>query len=201
MRKFQRWMAIPEPQSVLNSLIVFDFRGVHGEMGLAVRLRDFVRQELAHSPRFLFHVGAVSTSHPPPVGFLGRFVVERSGEHKNQLDLKLGGTGAIVNLVRLFALEYGVEKTNTLARLIALRELRAIEPQLAEDLAQAFEFLLGLRLRVQLEQLQRGEKPSNYVDPRQLSSLDRTLLKEAFRVVRRAQAVVRERFHLEQAGE
>jgi CBS domain-containing protein len=201
MRKFQRWMAIPEPQSVLNSLIVFDFRGVHGEMGLAVRLRDFVRQELAHSPRFLFHVAAVSTSHPPPVGFLGRFVVERSGEHKNQLDLKLGGTGAIVNLVRLFALEYGVEETNTLARLIALRELRAIEPQLAEDLAQAFEFLLGLRLRVQLEQLQRGEKPSNYVDPRQLSSLDRTLLKEAFRVVGRAQAVVRERFHLEQAGE
>uniref|UniRef100_A0A7C5VUA2 DUF294 domain-containing protein n=1 Tax=Thermomicrobium roseum TaxID=500 RepID=A0A7C5VUA2_THERO len=194
-------MAVPEPQSVLSSLIVFDFRGVHGELALATELRSYVKQELAHSPRFLFHVAALSTAHPPPLGFLGRFVVERSGEHKNQLDLKIGGTGAIVNLVRLFALEHGIEETNTLARLLALREARAIESQLADDLAQAFEFLLGLRVRVQLEQLQRGERPSNFVDPRQFSSLDRTLLKEAFRVIGRTQAVVRERFHLEQAGE
>ncbi|MCX2727613.1 DUF294 nucleotidyltransferase-like domain-containing protein [Thermomicrobium sp. 4228-Ro] len=200
-RKFRNWMAVPEPQSVLNSLIVFDFRGVRGELALATALREFVRQELSHSPRFLFHVAAVSTAQPPPLGFLGRFVVERSGEHKNQLDLKMGGTGAIVNLVRLFALEHGVEETNTLARLLALLEVQAIERQLADDLAQAFEFLLGLRLRMQLDQLQRGERPSNHVDPRQLSTLDRTLLKEAFRVIGRAQAVVRERFHLEQAGE
>lgn len=200
-RKFRSWMAVPEPQAVLSSLIVFDFRGVHGELALATTLREFVGQELSHSPRFLFHVAAVSTSQPPPLGFLGRFVVERSGEHRNQLDLKLGGTGAIVNLVRLFALEHGIEETNTLARVTALREQRAIEPQLADDLARAFEFLLDLRVRVQLEQLQRGEKPSNYVDPRQLSSLDRTLLKEAFRVIGRAQAIVRDRFHLEQAGE
>lgn len=106
-----------------------------------------------------------------------------------------------MNLVRLFALEHGIEETNTLARLLALREARVIESQLADDLAQAFEFLLGLRVRVQLEQLRRGERPSNFVDPRQLSSLDRTLLKEAFRVIGRTQAVVRERFHLEQAGE
>lgn len=200
-RRFRAWMAVPEPQSVLSSLIVFDFRGVHGELALATELRSYVKQELAHSPRFLFHVAALSTAHPPPLGFLGRFVVERSGEHKNQLDLKIGGTGAIVNLVRLFALEHGIEETNTLARLLALREARAIESQLADDLAQAFEFLLGLRVRVQLEQLQRGERPSNFVDPRQFSSLDRTLLKEAFRVIGRTQAVVRERFHLEQAGE
>lgn len=200
-RKFRGWMAIPEPHAVLNSLIVFDFRGVHGEFALASELRAFVSQELAQSPRFLFHVAAASTAHPPPLGFLGRFVVERSGEHKNRLDLKVGGTGAIVNLVRLFALEHGVEETNTLARLLALREKRAIEPQLAEDLGQAFEFLLGLRVRVQLEQQRRGEPPSNFVDPRQLSSLDRTLLKEAFRVIGRAQAVVRERFRLDQVGE
>ncbi len=200
-KRFRSWMAVPEPQAVLSSLIVFDFRGVHGETALASELREFVRHELAHSPRFLFHVAAVSTAHTPPLGFLGRFVVERSGEHKNQLDLKLGGTGAIVNLVRLYALEHGVEETNTLARLLALRERGAIEPQVAEDLSRTFEFLLELRLRVQLDQLRRGERPSNYVDPRQLSSLDRTLLKEAFRVIARAQSVVRDRFHLQQAGE
>lgn len=200
-KRFRSWMAVPEPQSVLSSLIVFDFRGVHGETALAKELRDFVRSYLQHAPRFLFHVAAVSVSHPPPLGFLGRFVVERTGEHKNELDLKHGGTGAIVNVVRLFALEHGVEETNTLARLLALRERGAVEHQLADDLTRAFEFLLGLRLRIQLEQLQRGERPTNYVDPRRLSSLDRTLLKEAFRVIGRVQALVRERFHLEQAGE
>lgn len=200
-RKFHAWMAVPEPQAVLNSLIVFDFRGVHGDLALASDLRIFVSQELAHSPRFLFHVAAVSTSHPPPLGFLGRFVVERSGEHKHRLDLKVGGTGAIVNLVRLFALENGIEETNTLARILALRAAQVLDPQLADDLSQAFEFLLGLRVRMQLGQLERGEHPSNFIDPRELSSLDRTLLKEAFRVIARAQAVVRERFRLEQAGE
>lgn len=200
-QRFRSWLTVPEPEAVLSSLIVFDFRGVHGELALAKELRGFVGDLLRHSPRFLFHVAAISTAHSPPLGFLGRFVVERSGEHKNQLDLKHGGTGAIVNLVRLFALEHGVEETNTLARILALQDLRAIEPQLAEELSQAFEFLLGLRLRLQLQQLQRGEKPSNYIDPKALSSLDKTLLKEAFRVIGRVQAVVRDRFHIEQAGE
>ena len=197
-RRFEAWVAVPEPEDVLSSLIFFDFRGVHGDLALAEQLRQHIMELMPRSRRFLVHVADISTAQSPPLGFLGQFVVERSGEHKDQLDLKHGGTGAIVNLVRLFALRHRVRETSTLGRLERLEAAGQIQAELANDLAEAFEFLLSLRFRHQWEDLWAGRPISNFVDPRQLSSLERRLLKESFKVIGRAQAVIRQEFSVEQ---
>uniref|UniRef100_A0A831THL0 Cyclic nucleotide-binding/CBS domain-containing protein n=1 Tax=Thermorudis peleae TaxID=1382356 RepID=A0A831THL0_9BACT len=196
-RRFEAWVAVPEPEDVLSSLIFFDFRGVHGDLALADQLRRYITELMPQSGLFLVHVAGISTAQGPPLGFLGQFVVERSGEHKDQLDLKHGGTGAIVNLVRLFALRHGVEETSTLSRLERLKAAGQMQDELANDLAEAFEFLLSLRFRQQWEDLRAGKPISNFIDPRQLSSLERRLLKESFKIIGRAQAVVRQEFSVE----
>jgi CBS domain-containing protein len=50
--------------------------------------------------------------------------------------------------------------------------------------ADAYRFLLGLRLRLQLRAVSHGDAPSNKVALSDLSALERTRLKEAFRAIR-----------------
>ncbi len=194
-QQFHRWVAVPEPDVVLHSLIFFDFRCVVGDEALAHELRRYITNLMSRSRPFLVHMANISTAQSPPIGFLGQFIVERSGEHKNQLDLKHRGSSTIVNLVRLFALQNGVEETNTFDRIDALRAMGKIHPELADDLAQALDFILNLRFRHQWEAVREGRQPSNFIDPSKLSSLERSLLKEAFKVVSRVQTVVRQEFH------
>jgi CBS domain-containing protein len=192
---FRRWVATPEPEAVLNSLIFFDFRGIYGDLTLADGLRVYVNELLPASRLFLVHLAWLSTKTPPPLGFLGRFIVEAGGEHRNELDLKARGTRPIVDLARFLALRHGVAETSTVGRLEALRDTGKVPEDLAEELTQAFEFILSLRIRSQWTQIQGGETPHNFVSPGQLSALERSLLKEAFKAVSRAQTVVRQEYY------
>lgn len=197
VQHFHRWIATPEPEAVLNSLIFFDFRAIHGDRELAGQLRDQIAALMRYNRLFLIHLAHLSTKQTPPIGFLGQFIVERSGEHRHELDLKLRGAGPVVDLARFFALQHGYAETNTLARLDLLRRDRHLSADLAEELGQAFEFILSLRIRRQWEQRQAGQELTNFINPQQLSSLERSQLREAFRVIARAQALVREEYYTE----
>jgi CBS domain-containing protein len=190
-RQFASWLADPEPQSVLSALIFFDFRPVSGTAALADELRRSVVTEASTSRRFLTQLAAVATDVGPPIGFLGRFAVERGGEHAHQIDLKRRGTGPIVDLARFLALEHGVTATSTLDRLEHLRESGAVPADTATDLAHAFESLLDLRIRRQCQQRLDGAPLSNYLEPESLSSIERVTLREAFKTLRSAQGYVR----------
>ena len=110
--------------------------------------------------------------NPPPLGFLHRFVVEKEGEHKDLLNLKLKAIAPIVDLARLFALEKGTPETGTLDRLRALRGQNTIVGRYGEELEQAFEFLMLLRIHHQHAQAAAGLEPDNFVDPDKLSALE-----------------------------
>jgi CBS domain-containing protein len=179
-----------------DALIMFDMRPVAGDFSLfeklAAQRREWLKQKDAGT--FKSVLACISVAHKPPLGFFRNFVLERSGEHKNQLDLKLFGTGPIVNAVRVFALDAGSEHTNTLDRLAALPGWPDRDPALLQDLEDAFEFLTLLRIECQLRQVREGQPLSNYVAPEILTNLQRSLLREAFRASVRAQAVLEEAF-------
>ena len=132
--------------------------------------------------------------HRPPLGFFRTFVVERTGNHRDELDVKMLGTGPIVNAARLFALDAGVTETNTISRLSALEASGYCDPALLNELQQAFEFLTLLRLEHQLQQARAGKPLDNYIRPEKLSHLQKSLLKESFRTISRAQTLIEEKF-------
>jgi CBS domain-containing protein len=179
-----------------DALIMFDMRPVAGDFSLfetlAAQRREWLKQKEAGM--FKSVLACVSTQHKPPLGFFRNFVLERSGEHKNQLDLKMYGTGPIVNAVRVFALDAGVAETNTSDRLAALPGWPDQDPALLRDIEEAFEFLTLLRIECQLRQVREGQPLSNHVAPEILTNLQRSLLREAFRASARAQALLEENF-------
>ena len=191
---FRTWMTEAELHGTEDALIFFDMRPVGGDFSLFRALRAQSREGLKEAGLFKSVLACVSTTHRPPTGFFRNFVVERSGEHKNQLDLKTYGTGPIVNVARLFALHYGIPETNTSDRLTALVSASPENAELFRDLLDAFEFLTLLRLECQLHQVREGQPLSNFIAPDSLTHLQRSLLKEAFRTTARAQALVEDTF-------
>jgi len=191
---FNTWITEAELHGTEDALIFFDMRPIAGDFALFQSLMTRTRQHLKDAGLFKSVLACVATTHKPPMGFFRSFVVERSGEHKNQLDLKTYGTGPIVNAARVFALDAGIEQTNTADRLSALAANAGEHAEVFSELQEAFEFLTLLRLECQLRQVREGKNLSNFIAPDSLTHLQRSLLKEAFRTIARAQALVEERF-------
>jgi len=182
-KHFTGWVHHPTPEAILRSLIFFDFRPLYGDESLGMELREFLMKNLKGQNVFLAHMAGVTTKNRPPLGFFRTFIVEKDGEHKDELNLKFRGIGPLVDIVRLLALESGVSETSTLERIEAMKGRHPIIDTMGSELVQAFEFITLLRIHHQVGQIERGEAPDNFINPRTLSNLEKRILKESFQVI------------------
>jgi CBS domain-containing protein len=134
--------------------------------------------------------------HQPPLGFFKKLVVEKSGEHKNKLNLKLNGLTPLVDAIRTLALDQEILETNTLVRLEGLVEKEVLTQEEADDLRDAFNVIMLVRVRHHVDVISRGGEPDNYVNPDELSIIQRTMLKEAFKAIDRLQGVLEMRYQI-----
>ncbi|OQW91283.1 MAG: signal transduction protein, partial [Beggiatoa sp. IS2] len=103
--------------------------------------------------------------------------------HKDQLDIKKGGIFPIMHGVRSLALENKLTHTNTIERIKILNERGVFDKESAVELIEAYAFINGIRLHAELEKVKLGQQYDNYINPNEMSKLERDLLKDAFRIV------------------
>lgn len=191
---FSGWINEPTPEAVLRSLIFFDFRPVHNSCRLSEELRDSLISMMEDQRVFLGFMANTVIKNTPPIGFLKSFVVEKSGEHKDEFDLKVKGIAPLVDAVRLFALEKGVRETSTLERIRALKGRHTVVEEHIDELEHAFEFLMLLRIHHQFEQIEAGRTPDNFINPNKLNNLEKRILKEIFSRISKIQDLIIERY-------
>ncbi|MFC1835118.1 DUF294 nucleotidyltransferase-like domain-containing protein [Thermodesulfobacteriota bacterium] len=189
---FARWMSAPEPQAVLHATIFFDFRTGYGQTSLGERLRDYVVKEAPGRSVFLMHLAKDCLVTKPPLTFFRNFVVEKDGQHKNRLDLKTRGLVPFVDFARVLSLRHGIRETNTVARLQALVDGDHIPRELYADATEGYEFQMQIRLVHQFKMMEEGLMPDNYIDPSELSDIEKQTLKESFGVISRIQSFVKD---------
>lgn len=186
---FRRWIEEPDEEALADATIFFDLRQLHGQLDAEAALRPVIRGA-ADQPAFLARLARTALRRESPLDLLGQLRGARRGDHRHQLDLKLAGIAAIVDLARLFALEAGIPETNTLARL-RLANGPSTSGTVTSDLAAAFEYLQEIRLRHQAAQLRAGKDPDNHVALSSLSLLEHRWLKDLFRLIQICQESVR----------
>lgn len=184
---FDEWMSTADQYVMLNAKIFLDFRRGHGSQELADRLRDHVMERILRNRFFVNHLAKDSLTIKPPLSFLRNFIVERDGEHKNRLDIKMRGLVPVVDFARAMALKHGIRETNTNSRLLALSSIPEVDQEICSEILSAYEFLMSLRLVHQLRMVQQGMEPNNFVDPADLTDLEKQTLKGAFGVISRMQ--------------
>jgi CBS domain-containing protein len=192
---FSTWIYAPVPDAVLFSVILFDFRPLYGDLGLGERLRSHLSETVREQGIFLKFLANMAVNLRPPLGFFKTFVVEKSGEHKNELNLKFRVIAPLIDIVRLLSLEQGVEETATLDRLDALRERHSMVAEFGSEIEHAFEFVTLLRIHHQYEQIEAGAEPDNFIDPDKLTNLEKKTLKDACQLISRLQDALAKQYN------
>jgi PAS domain S-box-containing protein len=167
------WINIPNPQEILNISIFFDFRPIYGDFSIANALQDYCLKSLKNKNIFYFNL-ARSIINLKPAGI--------EGNAQEPYDIKLPAL-AITSIARLWALKFGISERNTLARFLALESAGVITTALREDFDQAYRYLMSLRIKSQLRQIESGNDLGNDILPKHLSEFDRIMFKKIIAVI------------------
>jgi CBS domain-containing protein len=191
----RRWVREPGEQALMNIAIFYDAAAVAGDPellhGLKAHLFDLLRENAAFHARFAKAIDMFGT----PVGMFASLVTER-GKHEGELDIKKGGIFPLMHGVRALALERRLVPTNTIQRIRQLHEEGLFDKAFAQDLVDAYSFMMGLRLSARLEKMRLHKPLDNFVRVTDIGKLERDLLKDSLLVVKKLKEVVRHHFRL-----
>jgi CBS domain-containing protein len=177
----ERWLGHPEDERVLIATsILLDGRVIYGPDDLDPKRFFLESRHRTTLERWMLRL-ALATK--PPTGFMRNIVVEHSGEHRGTFDIKHGGLLPIVDLARYAGLKAGTRVTATPERLRVGAEAGVFTNEQARTLDEAYDLFAELRMEHQVQQLERGQEPDDHLDPKQLNSLTRRYLRDAFREV------------------
>jgi PAS domain S-box-containing protein len=174
---FREWIVNPANQELLEFSIFFDFRCIVGEQELIDALRKHVDQELGEHPPFFILAAENAQHYRSPIGAFGNLITTSTETGDRVLNLK-AALLQIINFARIHALANSIASTNTLSRLGQLRSMDIIQRSIYEEAVQAYNHLMGIRLRSQLKE---GADPDHRgVRISDLTSLEQSMLKQIF---------------------
>jgi CBS domain-containing protein len=188
-QRFRTWIQQPDAEALILSSIGFDIRQVQGTLDAVPEL-DAAIAEARANPGFLHLLARVALREEPPTGLVRGLVVASTGEHAGTLDLKHGGIIIVTAIARARATAAGAAPKDTLSRLDAAVAGGTLSADSGAELAEAFRFLLELRLRHQAAQVRAGRQPDDFIDPAELGSIERSGLRETFRTIRGEQQLL-----------
>ena len=180
-------------QALLRAVVLYDLRFVSGDKTLCEPLRERIFASVASSESLQGCLAAQVVDTPPPLNFFGRFVVETRGSGAGEFDIKGRAMAPLRDAARLLTLRHRLSRRySTFGR---WDEIRRNVPRLQEVAALARDSYDVLqRMRTQTG-LRRGDS-GRYIDPADLTKLERAQLANVFDVVRMVQDAVRTEFNL-----
>ncbi|WP_204114723.1 DUF294 nucleotidyltransferase-like domain-containing protein [Shimia biformata] len=187
---FAKWINKPDPEAQMLASVMFDLRPIGGSEALFDDLQTSTLTAAAENSIFVAHMVSNSLKHQPPLGLLRGFATIRSGEHKNQIDLKHNGVVPIVDLGRIYALQGKLTAVNTRARLEEAVAAGVLSENGGQDLLDAYDLIAETRLEHQAALVKASEKPDNFLAPSALSDFERSHLRDAFVVVKSLQSAI-----------
>lgn len=192
-----QWINRPDPDATVHFGVFQDLRVIHGDTAFEEELRSHIVESVRKLALFLPSMARNIVRFKPPLGFFGRFKVERSGEQRGKLDIKKGGLFALTRGVSLLALEAGIMGGTTWEKLERLNHLHLVSDHDLEVIKEAFTFLVRMRLAKQLLAITSGKEPTNHIDPLVLRDRERDQLREAFQGVETLLHILRSRYQLD----
>ena len=181
---YGQWAEAADAEATARAAVCFDFRVLYGDDALGDALREAIQAHLP-SERLVHILARPAVGADMPLGLFGGFDLDTDPETGREgLDLRRGVLVPIAQMARAMAIELGdAASVTTLER---LRHAAASDhPAAAEAraLVPAFSTVADLHLREQMAHAERGERPSDRLDPDRLHKSTQNLLKETLKSV------------------
>ncbi|WP_421716064.1 putative nucleotidyltransferase substrate binding domain-containing protein [Arcobacter arenosus] len=178
------WIMKPSGDNFMNLAIFYDALAVTDDRRLLDNLKEYLFKIGSTSKTFYMHFAKIIMDFDVPLGFFDGFVFNSDDkEHKNEIDIKKGGIFIIVQSIRSLSLENKILRSSTQKRIKELNKLNVLDDEFASELSQAFNFLLTIKLKSNLQKLDSGEKIDNFINPDNLTTMEKDLLKDSFKIV------------------
>ena len=182
-RLFNDWITEPTPKALLNGSVFFDLETVYGDQTLLFEVRSEMLKLTKNNSLFIAQLSKNALNTRVPLGLFRDFVLTPDGNNEKVLDLKHSALALLVDLARIYALSQGIDAVNTIERLRLSGKTPALTEQSSLSAIDAFEFLSLLRLEQQVWQIKNKVEVNNNLKPKTLSPLERSHLKQAFKIV------------------
>lgn len=190
---FREWIYQPVPKALMHSTIFFDYRPIYGKIELSDSLSGAIFNYLNQQTIFLSFLAKNALENPAPLSFFRNFVVERSGEHKNEFDIKARAMMPLTDAARVLTLSHRISKVNNTVR--RFHKMAEVEPQnkdLYMQAADAYETLMRYRALQGLQNLNSGR----FFKPSELNKMQRLNLRNSFQPIDELQSLLNLRFQL-----
>ncbi len=195
-RRIREWLILPSPEGLMHLAIFFDAHPVCGDAALLNQLRRALLELTVDNDAVLGRFAAAVEAFSAAQGWRDRLL--GFGDSDPVLDVKKEGIFPIVHGVRSLALAHRIlDETGTVPRLEALVRAGALDAHMAAELGDSLHFLMTLRLKAGLAEIDAHQPVSSDVHLARLSSLERDLLKDALSTVKRFKALLRQRWRTE----
>ncbi|WP_211229549.1 putative nucleotidyltransferase substrate binding domain-containing protein [Nakamurella lactea] len=174
----QAWLRSPlTNQGMVMSSLLLDGRPIQGDPALPVVHKVF--GDIRSHPGTFKLLLTESLSNRARLRSVRDVLVRRAGT----FDIKAHALRPVVDIARWAALGVQSAEVSTRGRLMAASGSELLPTEQATVLMEVFEVLQRLRLGYQLDQHDRGERPSNVLSRSRLSPLDRSVLAQAVREI------------------
>lgn len=177
----------------LDIIILTDARPIYGDKNLLNSFRQEFFKILIDNKAVMKDLYESAVLMPTALSFFGNFKTEKSGEHKDMINIKLLGWAPLILAVRMVAITNEIFETNTLKRVKLLREKNVIRKEMEADLIDAYLIFVKFRLQSQSYNKDSNQANMNFLFPRNLSDDEQSKLRKAMRTVESFQKFIQER--------
>jgi CBS domain-containing protein len=191
------WVLVPTPDNILNYSMFSDLRTVYGDFDLEKGLKQRIGNIIKEHSVFLAHMANNIQRFKPPLNFMGGFKVERKGKYSGKLDIKMSGIFPLTEGIKVLGLEAGILDGGTSEKIHQMLGRNIVPDDELLEVEAGLNFLIFIRLRNQIREVSRGCEPTNYIDPLELSEIERERLKVSFSVIKSFQRFLGDRYKLD----
>ena len=192
----RQWLYGEQAEGAMHLAIFLDARAVAGDTSLLQQARAHLHAIASDSDAALARFASAIDQFSESLPWWSRITALREREEE-RVDIKKLGTFPIVHGVRTLALHHHLEELGTVPRIRTLAERGHLDRALARDLTDTLHFLMGLKLRHQLQQRQLQQACDNLVPIARLGTLERDMLKDALAIIKRLRQFLRLRYRLD----
>jgi CBS domain-containing protein len=179
LRWLRKWSKTFLAEDIRMAAILLDMRPVWGNKALCGSFADSLFSIFRQTFQMRHKPAADSHSEQISVGFPGTIDTEKSGIHKDEINLKNAGIRHLVSGIRILAAGSGIQEPSSLGRLGKLYETGMLSSEELSLYRTSFESLMMLALGENLKKIGQGRFPDSYLDPYALRKRERILLKDA----------------------
>lgn len=191
--QFTQWIMQPNEVNIMHCNIFFDYRPLYGDFSLTKLLTDHIFNTLKDRDIFIALMAKTALGNAPPLTFFRNLVVEKNGENKDEFDIKKRAMMPLTDIGRLLALDNQISNAHsTIERFEALADAEPNNSELYHQAADAYEILMRYRALDGLGDQSSGR----YLNPTDLTKMQRLNLRNSFRPIRSLQEIIKVRFRL-----